>query len=409
VAEEVFADVLALCAAAGLAQVGVVAVDGTKMKADASMGANRARAHIEAEVAQMFAEAGRADQEEGRLFGPARGDELPPALADPRSRGAHLDRALAELAAQRASRLAAEQAARWAQGQKTAARQQRGGRAPDGRPPAHRELELAQKAVGREQARAAERARQRAVKEAEAAAKGGTVPGRRPGTAERYALSKARRRLQKAEQAAAHKALAPVAQAPRKVNTTDPDSRVMVASFGFVQAYNAQAAVNELGLVLAAEVTQDTKDCAWCVPMMAAAQANLAGAAVDEPIGTLLFDAGYWTIANASAAGPDRLIATTKGTKLKKRTKDEGFRSGPPPPGATPATVMEHRLLTREGQALYAKRGTTVEPFFGQVKHNRGFRGFVRRGLRAAAAEWKFITATHNALKLFNKKAAFTF
>ncbi len=62
---------------------------------------------------------------------------------------------------------------------------------------------------------------------------------------------------------------------------------------------------------------------------------------------------------------------------------------------------MEHRLRTEEGAAIYAKRSTTVEPTFGQIKEGRGFRRFARRGLAAAQGEWQLICATHNVLKLF--------
>ena len=57
--------------------------------------------------------------------------------------------------------------------------------------------------------------------------------------------------------------------------------------------------------------------------------------------------------------------------------------SGLPPAGATPLLAMEHRVRTRAGAEAYAKRSCTVEPVFGDCKENRGFRGFMRRGLPA--------------------------
>ncbi len=96
-AVQLFTDVLVLCGAAGLAKVGIVSVDGTKMCANAALDANRSRAAIEAEVRAMVGEAVEADAAQDGLFGAGRGDELPPALADPRTRQAHLDAALAEL------------------------------------------------------------------------------------------------------------------------------------------------------------------------------------------------------------------------------------------------------------------------------------------------------------------------
>ena len=95
-----------------------------------------------------------------------------------------------------------------------------------------------------------------------------------------------------------------------KVNLTDLDARVMKSRTGYLVGYNAQAAVNEAGVVLAAEVTQNPDDSTQVLPMLAALAANLAAAGADEVVGTALFDAGYWSEANATAPGPDRLIGT---------------------------------------------------------------------------------------------------
>jgi len=82
-----FTQVLRLCAEAGLIKAGVVALDGTKVKANASLSANRTEEHIEAEVRKMLAEAREKDEEEDRLLGKdSRGDELPEELKDRRSR-----------------------------------------------------------------------------------------------------------------------------------------------------------------------------------------------------------------------------------------------------------------------------------------------------------------------------------
>ena len=82
-----FTEVLRLCAEAGLVKAGVVALDGTKMKANASLSANRTQEHIEEEVRKMLAEASQKDEEEDRLFGKgSRGDEIPEGLKDRRSR-----------------------------------------------------------------------------------------------------------------------------------------------------------------------------------------------------------------------------------------------------------------------------------------------------------------------------------
>jgi len=169
----------------------------------------------------------------------------------------------------------------------------------------------------------------------------------------------------------------------------------------WVQGFNAQAAVNEHQVVIAASVTQDHNDVGQLVPMMAAIAANAAAAGIGGEVGTVLGDAGYWSEANATAPGPDRLIATTKDWKQRKAAREMGATSGPVPDGASALEAMEHRLRTEEGAAAYAQRSCTVEPVFGQVKENRGIRRFMRRGLAAANSEWALICATGNILKLF--------
>ena len=85
--EKLFGEVLKLCAEAGMVKVGTVALDGTKMEANASLGANRNYEHIEREVKRMLDEADTVDEEEDRLYGKdKRGDELPQELRDPKSR-----------------------------------------------------------------------------------------------------------------------------------------------------------------------------------------------------------------------------------------------------------------------------------------------------------------------------------
>lgn len=85
--KNLFLEVLRLCAAAGLVKLGKVSLDGTKIKANASMAANRTLKHLEKEVEQMLAEADAKDAEEDKAFGPnKRGDELPEDLRDRNSR-----------------------------------------------------------------------------------------------------------------------------------------------------------------------------------------------------------------------------------------------------------------------------------------------------------------------------------
>lgn len=391
-AKQLFCDVLEVCANAGLVSVGLVAVDGTKLEADAAKRANRTRAHIEAEVQKMFEAAEAADAADDDRLGAARGDELPDGFDDPRTRGARLAAALAELDAQaerRRQATIAARAARQALIDEAAARGER----PTGRIPigadgiAEAEARLADSLAADADRRAAWQARGR---------RGGRPPG------ESRKTQRARKALGKAVEQAAHAASAEQA----RVNVTDPDSRVMKTSGGYVQGYNAQAAVNTSGIIVAADVTQDATDYAQCVPMMQAVQANLDAVGVTEPIGIMVFDAGYCSTDNLTAPGPDRLIATAKTYKLRQAARDHGWAEGDPPHDADPVRVMEHRLRTQTGAAIYSMRQYTVEPVFGHIKHGRRIRRFARRGIDAVQAEWQLICATQNILKLHRVGAA---
>jgi transposase len=377
-----FTDVLRLCAEAGLVGLGVIAVDGTKMKANASPGANRSRAQIEAEVARILAEAEAVDAEEDALYGDRRGDELPAELADPRTRKARLDAALEALK----EKEAAEQAggARRQRLEQEAADKRKG---VPGRPP---------KAAGVEWARAnlarAISDHEVALEEYRQARAAGLPLARSPDTRRKQQA------LLRLERALA--APPPAPAKPLLVNTTDPDSRAMKTPGGWVQGYNAQAAVDADGVVLAATVTTKHGDFELLRPMMAATREALDAAGVTASIGTMLFDAGYCSDENISAPGPDRLVATTKSYKLRRRVRTEGFTTAGPPPGASPTKQMEQRLCTEEGMALYKRRQAIVEPAFGDLKANLGYRGFVSRGLAACDAEWRLICAAKNLRKL---------
>jgi transposase len=128
---ELFVQVLALCAKAGMVRVGTVAVDGTKLAANAGISANRTYEKIRAEVERILAEADAVDAAEDERFGDARGDELPAELADPVTRRERLERAQRELEAEQAARVAEHQAML----ARRAAYRRRTGRQPKGRPP----------------------------------------------------------------------------------------------------------------------------------------------------------------------------------------------------------------------------------------------------------------------------------
>jgi len=387
-AVRLFTDVLVICAECGLAKVGVVAVDGTKMAGAASLKANRTRAQLEAEVAKMLAEADAVDAGEDDLFGGDRGDGLPAELVDRSSRAARLDAALAEL--ERAQQARDSEDRNFVE---LEAQAQREGRGLRGRVPVGREVERAEAALARQLQRVALK-RERVEREAAAQ---GRKPKGPPPKGHRVAVYEARLARAKADQQPRREPPPSTDAREPRANVSDPQSRVMKTPQGWVQGFNAQAAANELGVVIAGDVTQQGNDSWQCQPMMAATMASLEAAGIDDNVGIMLFDAGYLSDANLNADGPDRLIATGKSHTLR-RSKPT---SGPAPQAASATAAMEHRLRTPEGAALYQKRQHIIEPVFGTIKETRGFRRFSRRGLDAVKAEWLLILATHNINKAF--------
>ncbi len=174
---------------------------------------------------------------------------------------------------------------------------------------------------------------------------------------------------------------------------------------GWVQGYNAQAIANKHQIVLACDVSQDANDVLLYKPMMTTLQETLTAAGITAPIDLALADAGYWSEDNATAPGPDRLIATMKDHKQRRAARDLGQTTGPPPANAAPADAMEHRLRTTEGAAAYAQRSHTIEPVFADRKENRAMRGFRRRGLPAAQSEWALMHLAANMQKLRRYRA----
>jgi transposase len=193
------------------------------------------------------------------------------------------------------------------------------------------------------------------------------------------------------------------ALAERKINTTDPDTRLMKRAGGkSVQGYNAQVVASPEQVILAAQVTQSHNDSDQLEPMVAHAIATLREAGIAEPIGIVLADGGYWNspaIGEVRRQGIDVLVPTqdrrrTRPRKLSPRQGDEARR-------------IEAVLAKPEGQALYRRRQQIVEPVFAHTKCIRRTDRFLRRGLAACQAEWQLIAATHNLLKLWRAGNAY--
>ena len=202
---------------------------------------------------------------------------------------------------------------------------------------------------------------------------------------------------------------APEAEDEAKANITDPESRIMKTRTGYVQGYNGQAAVTEGQIIIAAEVTQEANDVRQLHPMLTSAKEELKAAGVEEEIGAVTADAGYWSEQNMVAAdpeGPELFIATTKDWKQRKALREQGSPRGRMSKEMTARDRMERKLLTKRGREIYRKRGMTVEPVFGQAKSVRDCDHFLVRGTRMVRMEWRLICGTHNLLKLWRSGKA---
>lgn len=437
--EDLFAQVLALCARLGMGQLGVVAIDSVKIASDASIAANRTKdglvkaaaqqAAIDADKARELAagaaaEHAAADAAEDALYGSdRRGDELPEDLVDPRTRAARIAEALAELKAGTGAggsdRQGVQERRRQREADRGAKRQvlladyqdRRAHGIRCGPPPVEIRVEVLTESLAREKARVQARNKAWAARPF----RGGHTPGRVEDDVfvkrKQAALDRAVAERAAAEQAAAERVNAardgaPPAGDPKR-NITDPQSRMMpLRGGGWVQGYNCQAATSSDGLIIATSVGNNPSDAPAFATILdkAATAATLIDThspntgQTTAGIGIVLADAGYLSIDNLTMAGPDRLIAVGKSRDLALAARQEPA-SGPPPPDATPIQAMAHRLRTPEGHDLYKQRSHIAETPFAHAKHNLGFRRFTSRGIDRAAAEFNFHALVHNLIK----------
>jgi transposase len=337
-----FGEVLVLCAQAGLAGVAVLAVDGTKVHANAS---ERATRDYEQLAREVLREAAEIDAAEDERFGDRRGDELPPELASAQGRQKWLAEAKRRLDAQRAR---------------------------EARP-----IPVARPARVREAKRRLEE-ELRTECSANAAyeayrARGVMKNGRRFGSPP--------------------KPYVPPAQPTGKVNLTDPDSRNLKTPRGYLQGYNAQAVCNAQQIVLAAEISVSSADFGLLGPMIAAAERELTAAGITTPPEVVLGDAGYWhgeQMDELTGRGIQVLIPPDG---AKRKGSRPGWNSGR-------YAFMRSVLEGERAGELYRQRQVMIEPVFADTKFNRRIDRFLRRGRSAARSEWRLITAGGNLLKL---------
>lgn len=352
-----FVQVVGLCVGAGMVKTTIVAIDGTKIEANASQTRNVTEDQLQKLAGKVFAEAEALDAEEDRLYGDRRGDEIPEHLVDRASRIEWLREQLAD------------------------------------RPPP---------------------------------ARGGE----------------------------------------KRINTTDPDSRVMKTPTGYTQGYNAQVAVAEDHVIIAADLTDEPTDVCQLAPMIEQAESNLRAAAADD-IGSVVADAGYFSAHNVGLdVEPEVLIAPIAGGRL-----DEAIVNRPPIPdpdqaahhvarqqrndarrhqimvayvaqqitpseaasalsapvasiyfwawhlrrfGSVPSvkatkrprgpalrTLMLDRLADPVAYTTYKRRAQIVEPVLGQLKEIRGLRRFLHRGKSACRCELRMMAAATNLRRLW--------
>jgi len=335
--KSLFLEILRLCAEAGLVKLGKVSLDGTKIKANASLAANRTLKHLGQEIDKMFSEAAAKDAQEDKAFGPdKRGDEMPEDLRDRNSRINRLKACKERLEHEKAQ--------------------------------AHKVQQ--------------DKINQRKAKEENTGKK---LRGRKPKSPEDAEKKDA------------------------KANVTDPDSRIMKTRKGYVQGLNAQTLVTENQVIVAEDVTQQENDKQQLHPMLEQTESNRQVVGIKEETGIALADAGYGSDENFTkrpAGDVELLVAIQKDYKQRKAMQEQPPPEESIPEGLSPTELMERKLLTERGRALYKLRGQTVEPVFGQIKDVRGFDKFMRRGFEACRSEWSLICATHNLLKLWRSGKA---
>lgn len=389
---DLFAEVLKLCDRAGLVKPGVVSIDGTRIAGNASPEVN---CQFEQIASEILAEVRATDEAEDEAFGEERGDELPEQLRSAEGRREFF-------------RQAREQTRREQDSPEPAGESE-----ADGADEVSLELD-ASEIVGRgrqgrdawlregkrqlEQHRwenpdlISRSRRERLLLSAGRLGSELDVERRANEAYEQYRAT-ARDRLGRRPGGRAEPYRPPEVPAG-KINVTDPDSRPIPIGFGFVQGYNAQAAVNEQQIVLAAEITNVSTDFSQLDPMVTATLAELERAGIDQLPEAVAADAGYWNEQHMDEVVANKhipvLIAPDKGTR---GTPKRWLTSGR-------AAWMRSVLRSEYGHERYRKRKQTVEPLFGNTKHNSGFYRFQRRGRIKVRLEWRLLMMTHNITKV---------
>ncbi len=411
---ELFVQVLHLCVESGLVDAGLIAVDGTKMEADASYFANRTKAQL---VCEILRQAEETDTEEDERFGERRGDELPDEWASRSGRRERIRKALRQIEGQAPRDYETKMAARTA-----------------------KEAELGRKLGGRKLSPTSQRSKRpnaANVTDPDSA----VMKGKGASPVQGY-------NAQAAATAGQIVVAAEVSNAPADATNFLPMTRAIevtlskaghheavstiVADAGYWSTENATAELGTEVLIATAKertygghrphsperrfvlervrngeltLRQGAKllgiSYSWMIDLATHYVEDEGTVAITDPeqLQAVIekVDAGELSV-RAAAYELDL-------SPLKVRKLLAAHRSGLPDP-ALVRQRMEEKLVDPDNQALYRKRQTSIEPVFGNIKANRGYRRFVRRGLEAVNSEWRLICATHNLMKLWRMAPA---
>jgi hypothetical protein len=366
-----FLQVLRLCGRAGLVDLEHIALDGTKVQANASKHKamsyermERELERLEGEVAAMLDRADQVDAEEDARYGEGRdAHELPEELKRSEERKKRLEEAKREL--EREAAEAREKLLR------QRAKEQREKADTEADPVERKRKESRANKAAEEADRLAEQSG-REPTEATAGEPAGSLPQNQvPSTPEGKPQPKAQR------------------------NFTDPESRIMKRGGVFIQGYNCQCMVDSKHQIIVGEaVTNQAPDQEHLPPMLEQVRQNLG-----RLPNRLTADAGYMSDDNANYC--EKLNVDAYISVRREKHAEQGDCSAEGPPNEKPAWAkMRAKLQTPDGKLIYARRKAIVEPVFGQVKEARDFRRFSMRGLTKVRSEWTLICLCSNLLKL---------
>lgn len=341
--ESLFLESLRLCTQAGLVKPGFIAVDGTKISANASKKKNLTFEELATRsIRKYFRECDEIDAQEDELFGE---EGYPTKLPDSLDTGKKQEEFITEA------------------------------------------LQRMREEQDRVEANQRERLKKREEEERKS---GKRKTGSKPKSPEEARSDCAKK---------------------QRINTTDPDSRMMKGNKGYEQSYNVQMSTTPQQVVTAVEVSSDGNDYGLLHTMVEKTRGNLADIGQDDPIEIVVADAGYATLESLRVAEEDPaefFIATRNERDLLRDLKRCPVTDGEMPEGLSLFERMGYRLKTQEGGKAMARRGQTIEAVFGQMKFLRRFDRFMMRGIAACKGEAFLFAATHNLMKLARYQAVAT-